>query len=48
MTLRYAHLAPEQLAHAAARIKHRFESVASNTTKDKHPLFYYRLTVKSE
>jgi integrase len=32
MVLRYAHLAPEQLASAAARIEQRFESVEQNAT----------------
>ena len=32
MVLRYAHLAPEQLASAASRIEKRIENVVSNTT----------------
>jgi integrase len=32
MVLRYAHLAPEHLTHAAARIDRRLEIVAKDTT----------------
>ena len=32
MVLRYAHLAPEQLASAAARIEHRIENVTTKAT----------------
>ena len=32
MVLRYAHLAPEQLASAAARIEQRIEPVTQNVT----------------
>lgn len=32
MVLRYAHLAPEQLASAAARIEQRFENVTKKAT----------------
>ena len=36
MVLRYAHLAPEQLVSAAARIEQRFETVEQNTTISLH------------
>ena len=32
MALRYAHLAPEHLSHAAARIEREFEIVVNDTT----------------
>jgi len=34
MVLRYAHLAPEQLASAVARIEQRIEPVVQNATLD--------------
>ena len=33
MVLRYAHLAPDHLSHAAARIERTWEIVESNSTK---------------
>ncbi len=33
MVLRYAHLAPDHLSHAAARIERTLEIVESNSTK---------------